>query len=147
VIGVFLLDDHELVRRGVRRLLESEGDIAVVGEAGTAAEALRVVAASAPDVAVLDVRLPDGNGVEVCRDIRAAHPDVRCLMLTSLADEQAVYDAILAGASGYVLKQIRTTRRSRAMRSSGCATRRKRTSGWGVSPPRSGGSSTSSSKG
>ena len=108
-IRVFLLDDHEVVRRGVRELLEAEsgGDIEVVGEAGSADEALRRVPAARPDVAILDVRLPDGNGVEVCRDIRSRHPDVRCLMLTSFADDEALFDAIMAGASGYVLKQVR----------------------------------------
>jgi len=106
-IRVFLLDDHEIVRRGLRELLEAEDDLEVVGEAGTAAEALARVPAVQPDVAVLDVRLPDGNGVEVCRDIRAANPDIKCLMLTSYADDEALFDSIMAGASGYVLKQVR----------------------------------------
>ncbi len=106
-IRVFLLDDHEVVRRGVRELLEAEPDIEVVGEAGTAGEALARVAGSRPDVAVLDVRLPDGDGVSVCRDLRSAHPELACLMLTSFADDEALFDAILAGAAGYVLKQIR----------------------------------------
>ncbi|MEE1929927.1 response regulator transcription factor [Streptomyces sp. TRM 70351] len=106
---VFLLDDHEVVRRGVRELLETAGDVEVAGEAGTAAEALTRVAATRPDVAVLDVRLPDGSGVEVCREIRSRHPDVRCLMLTSYADDEALFEAIMAGASGYVLKDIRGT--------------------------------------
>ncbi len=108
-IRVFLLDDHEVVRRGVRELLEadSQGEIEVVGEAGTADEALRRLPAVRPDVAVLDVRLPDGNGVEVCREIRSIHPEVRCLMLTSFADDEALFDAIMAGAAGYVLKQVR----------------------------------------
>jgi two-component system response regulator DevR len=108
-IRVFLLDDHEVVRRGVRELLEvdSQGEIEVVGEAGTADEALRRMPAVRPDVAVLDVRLPDGNGVEVCREIRSSHPEVRCLMLTSFADDEALFDAIMAGAAGYVLKQVR----------------------------------------
>jgi two-component system, NarL family, response regulator DevR len=108
-IRVFLLDDHEVVRRGVRELLEadSQGEIEVVGEAGTADEALRRLPAVRPDVAVLDVRLPDGNGVEVCREIRSNHPDIRCLMLTSFADDEALFDAIMAGAAGYVLKQVR----------------------------------------
>jgi DNA-binding NarL/FixJ family response regulator len=106
---VFLLDDHEVVRRGVRELLEadSQGEIEVVGEAGTADEALRRLPAVRPDVAVLDVRLPDSNGVEVCREIRSNHPDIRCLMLTSFADDEALFDAIMAGAAGYVLKQVR----------------------------------------
>jgi two-component system, NarL family, response regulator DevR len=108
-IRVFLLDDHEVVRRGVRELLEAGGedDVVVVGEAGTADEALRRIPAVHPDVAVLDVRLPDGNGVEVCREIRSRHPEVCCLMLTSFADDEALFDAIMAGASGYLLKQVR----------------------------------------
>ena len=108
-IGVFLLDDHEVVRRGVRDMLEAEPDITVVGEAGTASSALARIPALRPDVAVLDVRLPDGNGVEVCRDIRSKMPQVACLMLTSFGDDQALFDAIMAGAAGYVLKQIRGT--------------------------------------
>ncbi|WP_330282891.1 response regulator transcription factor [Streptomyces sp. NBC_00588] len=106
-IRVFLLDDHEVVRRGVHELLSAEGDIEVVGEAGTAAEALARIPATRPDVAVLDVRLPDGSGVEVCRDIRSRDERVTCLMLTSYADDEALFDAIMAGASGYVLKAIR----------------------------------------
>jgi two-component system response regulator DevR len=106
---VFLLDDHEIVRRGLKELLESEEDLVVVGEAGTAAEALERIPATAPDVAVLDVRLPDGDGVEVCREIRSAHPEINCLMLTSYADDEALFSAILAGAAGYVLKQVRGT--------------------------------------
>ena len=109
VIGVFLLDDHEIVRRGVRELLETEPDIKVVGEAGTAASALARIPALRPDVAVLDVRLPDGDGVSVCRDIRSSMPEVACLMLTSFGDDEALFDAIMAGAAGYVLKQIRGT--------------------------------------
>ena len=106
---VFLLDDHEVVRRGVADLLEAEPDLTVVGEAATAAEALARVPAVRPDVAVLDVRLPDGDGVMVCRELRSLLPDLRCLMLTSFADDDALFDAIMAGASGYVLKQIRGT--------------------------------------
>jgi two-component system response regulator DevR len=106
-IRVFLLDDHEIVRRGLRELLDAEDGVAVVGEASTAAEALARVPPTAPDVAILDVRLPDGNGVEVCRDIRSADPSVRCLMLTSFSDDEALFDSIMAGASGYLLKQIR----------------------------------------
>jgi two-component system response regulator DevR len=106
---VFLLDDHEIVRRGLRELLEAEDDLMVVGEAGTAVEAVAGIAATRPDVAVLDVRLPDGDGVEVCRDVRSAHPEVQCLMLTSFADDEALFSAILAGAAGYVLKQVRGT--------------------------------------
>lgn len=106
-IRVFLLDDHEVVRRGVADMLQRDGDIEVVGEAGTAADALRVVASCNPDVAVLDVRLPDGTGIEVCRDIRSAHPGIACLILTSFSDDQALVDASMAGAAGYALKQIR----------------------------------------
>jgi two-component system response regulator DevR len=108
-VRVFLLDDHEVVRRGVADLLEAEPDLSVVGEASTAAEALARVPAVQPDVAVLDVRLPDGDGVTVCRELRSRMPDLRCLMLTSFADDDALFDAIMAGASGYVLKQIRGT--------------------------------------
>lgn len=106
-IRVFLLDDHEIVRRGVHEMLSVEDDIEVVGEAGTAAEALARIPATRPDVAVLDVRLPDGSGVEVCREVRSRDDSVRCLMLTSFADDEALFDAIMAGASGYVLKAIR----------------------------------------
>lgn len=105
-IRVFLLDDHEVVRRGVRDLLGDEPDISVVGEAGTAEQALTRIPALRPDVAVLDVRLPDGNGVDVCRELRSRLPDLACLMLTSFDDEEALLDAIMAGASGYVLKLI-----------------------------------------
>jgi two-component system response regulator DevR len=109
VIRVFLLDDHEVVRRGVRELLESADDLDVVGEAGNAVEALQRVPATSPDVAILDVRLPDGTGIEVCRDLRSAMPDLKCLMLTSFDDDEALFDAIMAGASGYVLKSVRGT--------------------------------------
>jgi DNA-binding NarL/FixJ family response regulator len=105
-IRVFLMDDHEVVRRGVAALLTSEDDIEIVGEAGTAAHALARIPAARPDVAVLDVRLPDGDGVTVCREIRSAMPEVGCLMLTSFDDENALFDAVMAGAAGYVLKQI-----------------------------------------
>ena len=106
-ISVFLLDDHELVRRGLADLLEVEHDITVVGEAGTAAQALTRVPTLRPDVAVLDVRLPDGDGVSVCRDLRASvTPPPACLMLTSHSDDEALFGAIMAGASGYLLKQI-----------------------------------------
>jgi two-component system, NarL family, response regulator DevR len=104
---VFLLDDHEIVRRGLRELLEAEPDLTVVSEAGTAEEALARIPATRPDVAVLDVRLPDGNGVEVCREIRSRHPEIQCLMLTSFADDEALFSAIMAGAAGYVLKQVK----------------------------------------
>jgi two-component system, NarL family, response regulator DevR len=106
-VRVFLLDDHEIVRRGVKELLETDGDLEVVGEAGTAAEALARIPPTRPDVAVLDVRLPDGDGVQVCREIRSAHPEIQCLMLTSFADDEALFQAIMAGAAGYVLKQIK----------------------------------------
>jgi DNA-binding NarL/FixJ family response regulator len=108
-ITVFLLDDHEIVRRGVKDMLEAETDITVIGEAGTAASALARIPALRPDVAVLDVRLPDGDGVTVCREIRSRMPAVACLMLTSFGDDEALFDAIMAGAAGYVLKQIRGT--------------------------------------
>jgi len=104
---IFLLDDHEVVRRGVRDLLEAEDDLTVVGEAGTAEEAVGRIPATTPHVAVLDVRLPDGDGIEVCREVRSRHPEIACIMLTSFSDDEAVYAAILAGASGYVLKQVR----------------------------------------
>jgi two-component system, NarL family, response regulator DevR len=107
VTRIFLLDDHEIVRRGLRELLEAEDDLEVVGEASTAAEAMSRIPAVRPDVAVLDVRLPDGNGVEVYREIRSAHPGIHCLMLTSYADDEALFDAIMAGAAGYLLKQVR----------------------------------------
>jgi DNA-binding NarL/FixJ family response regulator len=108
-IRVFLLDDHEVVRRGVHELLSLDDDIEIVGEAGTAAEALTRIPATRPDVAVLDVRLPDGSGVEVCREIRSQQPEIKCLMLTSFSDDEALFDAIMAGAAGYVLKAIRGT--------------------------------------
>ncbi|MFB7717720.1 response regulator [Nocardia sp. NPDC056100] len=106
-ISVFLLDDHEIVRRGLQDLLEAEGDLTVVGEAGTAAEALRRIPAVRPDVAVLDVRLEDGDGITVCRDLLSDLPDLNVLMLTSFADDEALLGAVLAGAKGYVLKQLR----------------------------------------
>jgi DNA-binding NarL/FixJ family response regulator len=108
-VRVFLLDDHEIVRRGVRELLEAEPDITVVGEAGTAQAALDQVPALCPDVAVLDVRLPDGDGVSVCRALRSQAPGTACLMLTSFGDEEALLKAVMAGAAGFVLKQIRGT--------------------------------------
>jgi two-component system response regulator DevR len=106
-LRIFLLDDHEVVRRGVKDLLESEPGWTVVGEASTAAEALARVPALRPDVAVLDVRLPDGDGVSVCRELRSQRPELACLMLTSFSDDEALFDAIMAGAAGYVLKEIR----------------------------------------
>ena len=107
VIRVFVLDDHEIVRIGVAELIGAEPDLEVVGEASTAAEAIRRIPAAQPDVAVLDARLPDGSGIEVCREVRAEHPEIRCLILTSYDDDEAIFAAVLAGASGYVLKQIR----------------------------------------
>jgi two-component system, NarL family, response regulator DevR len=104
---LFLLDDHEVVRRGLKELLEAEGEFLVVGEASTAAEALSRVPASQPDVAILDVRLGEGDGVEVCRDLRSAMPKLKCLMLTSFADDEALFSAVMAGASGYVLKNVK----------------------------------------
>ena len=106
-IGVFVLDDQEIVRRGVRCFLEAEPDIRVIGEARTASTALARIPKLRPDVAVLDVRLPDGNGVSVCREVRSWAPGVACLMLTAFSDDQALLDAIMAGAAGYVLKQVR----------------------------------------
>jgi len=106
-IKVFLLDDHEVVRRGLKDLLESDGDIEVVGESGSAAEATRRIPALRPDVAVLDARLPDGSGIDVCREIRSREPGTSALILTSYDDDEALFAAIMAGASGYVLKQIR----------------------------------------
>ena len=108
-VRIFLVDDHEVVRRGVRDLLEAEPGLLVVGEASSAEQALVRVPALRPQVAVLDVRLPDGNGVAVCRELRSRMPDLACLMLTSFDDEEALLDAIMAGASGYVLKQISGT--------------------------------------
>jgi two-component system response regulator DevR len=105
-LAVFLLDDHEVVRTGLRALLEAGDDITVVGEAGTVADALSRIPAAKPDVAILDVRLPDGSGVEVCREVRSADPDIVCVMLTSYADDEALIASIMAGAAGYVLKQI-----------------------------------------
>ena len=107
MITVFLVDDHEVVRRGVRELLDSEDDLHVVGEAASVEEALVRIPAARPQVAVLDVRLPDGNGVALCRELRDTMPELACLMLTSFADDQALLDAVLAGAAGYVLKDVR----------------------------------------
>jgi two-component system, NarL family, response regulator DevR len=109
VIRVFLVDDHEIVRRGVAELLERENDIAVVGEAGTVAQGLTRIEATAPDVALLDMRLPDGDGIDLCREVRSRHPAIRCLILTAYDDEEAAMASVLAGASGYVLKNIRGT--------------------------------------
>jgi DNA-binding NarL/FixJ family response regulator len=106
-VRIFLLDDHEIVRRGIRDLLEAQEGLTVVGEAGTAAEALAAIPQLLPDVAVLDARLPDGSGIEVCRDVRAEHPQVNVIILTSFDDDEALFSAIMAGAAGYALKQIR----------------------------------------
>ena len=106
-VTVFLLDDHEIVRRGVRELLEAEHDIKVVGEASTAAQALARIPAARPKVAVLDARLPDGSGIDVCREIRSSHPEINCLILTSFNDDEAVLAALMGGACGYLLKEIR----------------------------------------
>jgi len=106
-LRVYLLDDHELVRRGLRDLLEGEGDIEVIGESGLADEAARRIPALRPDVAVLDGRLPDGSGIDVCREVRSRDQDIACLILTSYDDDEALFAAIMAGAAGYVLKQIR----------------------------------------
>jgi two-component system response regulator DevR len=106
-IRVFLLDDHEVVRRGIKELLESEGDIEVVGESGLAQEAVRRIPALRPHVAILDGRLPDGTGMEVCRDIRSVDPSIKALILTSYDDDEALFSAIMAGAAGYILKQVR----------------------------------------
>ncbi|MBO0877235.1 MAG: response regulator transcription factor [Pseudonocardia sp.] len=107
MLNVFLVDDHEVVRRGVADVLEAEPDLAVIGQASSVSEALARIPALRPDVVVLDVRLPDGNGVELCRELRSKLPDLNCLMLTSFTDEQAMMDAILAGAGGYVIKDIK----------------------------------------
>ena len=109
MIRVFLLDDHEVVRRGIAELLQAEGDIEVVGESSTVAEATRRIPALRPDVAILDARLPDGSGIDVCRDVRSIDPEIKGLILTSYEDDEALFAAIMAGAAGYVLKQIRGT--------------------------------------
>jgi len=108
-IRVFLVDDHEIVRRGLADLLELERDIEVVGEASTSLDALHRLPAANPDVAILDVRLPDGSGVEICREIRQILPNTKALILTSYADDQALFESIMAGASGFVLKEIKGT--------------------------------------
>lgn len=108
MIRVFLVDDHEIVRRGIAQLVDAESDLSVVGEAGSVQEAGRRIEATMPDVAVLDVRLPDGNGIDLCRDIRSSHSGIACLILTAYDDDDALRSAVLAGASGYVLKDIRS---------------------------------------
>jgi two-component system response regulator DevR len=110
VIRVFLVDDHEIVRRGIADLVDAEDDLEVVGESGTVGKTLSRITATRPDVAVLDVRLPDGSGIDLCRAIRSAHPDVSCLILTAYDDDEASYAAVIAGAAGYVLKDIRGQR-------------------------------------
>jgi DNA-binding NarL/FixJ family response regulator len=107
VVRIFLVDDHEVVRRGLTELFNAEDDLDVVGEAGTAEQALTRVASARPDVAVLDLRLPDGDGVTVCREIRSSHPEIQCVILTSYADDEAVFNAVMAGAAGYLLKDVR----------------------------------------
>ncbi|MFF0545766.1 response regulator [Nocardia thailandica] len=116
---VFLVDDHEIVRRGIADLLAGEPDLEVIGEADSCAHALARIPALRPDVAVLDVRLPDGNGIELCRDLLSADSGLKCLILTSFTDEQAMLDAILAGASGYVVKDIRSLELVQAVREVG----------------------------
>jgi two-component system response regulator DevR len=106
-VRVFLLDDHEVVRRGLREMLEADSRLEVVGEAGTAEQALSRIPPTNPHVAVLDVRLPDGDGIEVCREVRSRHPEVRCVMLTSFTDDEALFQAMLAGAVGYIPKQLK----------------------------------------
>jgi two-component system, NarL family, response regulator DevR len=108
-IKVFLLDDHEIVRRGIREMLETEGDIVVIGESGLAEEAARRIPALRPDVAILDARLPDGSGIDVCREIRSRDPQIAALILTSYDDDEALFSAIMAGAAGYILKQVKGT--------------------------------------
>jgi two-component system NarL family response regulator/two-component system response regulator DevR len=119
MVKVFLVDDHEVVRRGLSDLLSSDPDLEIVGEAGTVAEAKARIPASLPDVAVLDVRLPDGNGIELCRDLISDHPDLRCLMLTSFTSDEAMLEAILAGASGFVVKDIKGMELARAIKEVG----------------------------
>lgn len=119
MIKLFLVDDHEVVRRGLIDLLSADPELEVVGEAGSVSEALARVPAARPDVAVLDVRLPDGNGIELCRDLLSQIPDLRCLMLTSFSSDQAMLDAILAGASGYVVKDIKGLELARAIKDVG----------------------------
>lgn len=119
MVKVFVVDDHEVVRRGLIDLLDADDDLDVVGEAGSVAEALARIPALRPDVAVLDVRLPDGSGIELCRDLLSRLPDLRCLMLTSYTSDEAMLDAILAGASGYVLKDIKGMELARAIKDVG----------------------------
>ncbi|HTQ21864.1 response regulator transcription factor [Mycobacterium sp.] len=119
MVKVFLVDDHEVVRRGLADLLASDPDLQVVGDAGSVSEAMVRIPALKPDVAVLDVRLPDGNGIELCRDLLSELPELRCLMLTSFTSDEAMLDAILAGASGYVVKDIRGMELAQAIKDVG----------------------------
>jgi two-component system response regulator DevR len=119
LVKVFLVDDHEVVRRGLIDLLGADPELDVVGEAGSVAEAMARIPAANPDVAVLDVRLPDGNGIELCRDLLSRMPDLRCLILTSYTSDEAMLDAILAGASGYVVKDIKGMELARAVKDVG----------------------------
>jgi two-component system, NarL family, response regulator DevR len=119
MVKVFLVDDHEVVRRGLTDLLASDPDLEVIGDAGSVSEAMVRIPASLPDVAVLDVRLPDGNGIELCRDLLSELPDLRCLMLTSFTSDEAMLEAILAGASGYVVKDIRGMELAQAIKDVG----------------------------
>lgn len=119
MVTVFLVDDHEVVRRGLYDLLSCDPDLEIVGEAGTVAEAKARIPAAQPDVVVLDVRLPDGNGIELCRDLISDHPDLRCLMLTSFTSDEAMLEAILAGASGFVVKDIKGMELARAIKEVG----------------------------
>ncbi|HKD98454.1 MAG TPA: response regulator transcription factor, partial [Micromonosporaceae bacterium] len=116
MIRVFLLDDHEVVRRGIADLLTQDGDIEIVGESGSAVEAAHRIPALRPDVAVLDARLPDGNGIDVCRDVRAVDPTIQGLILTSYEDDEALFAAIMAGAAGYVLKEVSSSALTDAVR-------------------------------
>lgn len=119
MVKVFLVDDHEVVRRGLIDLLGADPELDVVGEAGSVAEAMARIPAASPDVAVLDVRLPDGNGIELCRDLLSRMPELRCLILTSYTSDEAMLDAILAGASGYVVKDIKGMELARAVKDVG----------------------------
>ena len=119
MVKVFLVDDHEVVRRGLIDLLSADAELDVVGEAGSVAQALARIPALQPDVAVLDVRLPDGNGIELCRDLLSRLPNLRCLMLTSFTSDEAMLDAILAGASGYVVKDIKGMELAQAIKEVG----------------------------
>jgi two-component system response regulator DevR len=119
MVTVFLVDDHEVVRRGLIDLLSADPELDVIGEAGSVAQAMAQIPALRPDVAVLDVRLPDGNGIELCRDLLSRLPDLRCLMLTSFTSDEAMLDAILAGASGYVIKDIKGMELAKAIKDVG----------------------------